>query len=82
MTRTPRKRPKRYARFYKAWAFHCDHGRQISWHRTKREALRAVKDAKADEGHCGPEGVDEYTVELDTAALIHWLNVHFDTENG
>jgi hypothetical protein len=69
--------------------YRCDkydviRGRLVSWHASRREAERELRDFQRERGETasGPEGVEEVNLPTNKAGLLIWLNSNLDTDNG
>jgi hypothetical protein len=65
-------------------AFHdADEGTILSWHSSRREAEKALRELQA--GRDRPQGVEEVEqviLPTDRAGMLRWLNARFDRDNG
>ena len=69
----------------KVWRAHftdADQGRMYSWHTSKRSAKAALAKFKRILVSSGPEGAELIDVPTTRKALVRWLNVNLDLDNG
>lgn len=63
-----------------------DEGHCLQWFATRMEAKKALMgiaaEYEAEGGDCLPMRVYKYELPATKAGFIHWLNVHFNRDNG
>lgn len=70
-------------KIYRACFHDADEGTCVSWHASKREAERALRELQA--GRETPQGVEDVAridLPTDRAGLLSWLNRNLNHDNG
>jgi hypothetical protein len=64
--------------------FHAaDEGAMLSWHSSKRDAERALRERRQEFGEAqGPDDIEAIDIPTDRAGLLTWLNREVTLDNG